>query len=319
MKSIPRFALAIASAFIASQAGLAAHAQKLSDNEYQFVKFIGDAEFDKANFYVTQGLVNPHDLSSGKALPYYFYGPGTVTYSSCRAPSYVQPSGGDCTPGYDVLEFLMSGGFDMNAPVNGKARPLTYVCWGNSIGVNNTKILVGEAKVETEFYDDYGFTPLHYCTWRGTGATMGSEASNNFMLILATLIQGGADVNSRLKIDAPMGATQEVPVNPGATPVMLSLASWNGDNKNLQAPDFLFMLGADPAAEDDMGAGVVNYLIYPYRDRHYEPTLQMLEQLHARGVDILHPRPKDGKTLVDRAMEKGDVEFAMKIMAIAQS
>ena len=78
------------------------------------------------------------------------------------------------------------------------------------------------------------------------------------------------------------------------------------------------MLGADPKAEDDMGAGIVNYLVYPDRDYMYEPVLKMLKQLHDRGVDIMHPRPKDGKTFVDLAMQQGDVEFAMQIMAIAK-
>ena len=319
MKSIFRLASAVAATCLASQMGATAKAQGLSNNETQFVKFIWDLEFDKANFYVTQGLVDPHNLSSGKDLPYYFYGPGTMTYSRCRAPSPEQGSMGDCAPGIDIVKFLQSGGFDFNKPVNGKARPLTYVCWGESVGVNNTKILVTEEHVDAEFNDDQGFTPLHYCAWRGTRAEMGSETSNNFMLILATLIQGGADINSRLKIAEPIAPYSDYPINPGATPAMLSVWSWNGDNKNRQAQDMLFVLGADPKAEDDMGAGIVNYLVYPYRDRHYEPTVEMLEQLHARGVDILHPRPKDGKTLVDQAMEAGDVDFAMQIMAIANS
>lgn len=318
MKSIRRLACAIAATLFASQFGMPAQARGLTDYEYQFVKFIWDLEFDKANFYVTQGLVDPHNLSTGKDLTYYFYGPGTVTYSRCRAQTAEQGSMGDCVPGMEIVKFLQSGGFDFNKPINGKARPLTYVCWGSDIGINNTKILVTEEHVDAEFYDDSGFTPLHYCTWRGTRAAMGSDASNNFMLVLATLVQGGADINSRLKIANPIAPYTDTPINPGATPAMLSVWSWNGDNPNRQAQDFVFVLGADPKAVDDMGAGIVNYLVYPYRDRHYEPTVQMLQQLHDRGVDILHPRPKDGKTFVDLAMEQGDVEFAMKIMAIAK-
>lgn len=318
MKSILRLASAAAAALLMSQVANTAQAKGLNDYEYQFVKFIWDLEFEKANFYVTQGLVDPHNLSSGKELPYYFFGPGTLTNSRCRAPSAVEPSLGNCMPHLDITHFLVSGGFDLNKPVNGKARPLTYVCWGKSLGVNNTRILVTEEHVEAEFYDDAGFTPLQYCAWRGTRGETGSEESNNFMLVLTTLIHGGADINSRLKIEQPIAPYSDTPINPGATPVMLSLLGWYKVNPDYQAQDIFFVLGADPKAEDDMGAGIVNYLVYPDRDYMYEPVLKMLKQLHDRGVDIMHPRPKDGKTFVDLAMQQGDVEFAMQIMAIAK-
>ena len=319
MKSIIRSASLIVSILFASPIALTSQAQGLTDNEVQYVKFVWNAEFDKANFYISQGLVNPLELSSGNSLPYYMYGFGTITYTRCRAPSYEQGSSGDCTPGVDTLNYLRSGHLDLNKPINGKARPLTYVCWGSDVGVNNSRILVQEEGVDVDFRDDSGFSPLDYCAWRGIGMGSDQETIDALLAVTRTLIDGGADVNGRLQLEQPIAPYKEVPINPGATPLMLAVSTWWGAAPRTDLMQLLLDSGADPAAADDMGATVVNYMSYPSRDRYYDEAVDMLKFLHANGVDIMHPRPKDGKTLVDRAMENGDVEFAMQIMAIAKS
>jgi ankyrin repeat protein len=317
MKSTFRFASVFISLLVATPFTVSAQAQSLTNNERQYLEFVRDADFTKANFYISQGLVNPLDLSTGKPLQYYFYGPGTFTYSRCRAPAYEQKSMGDCTPGLDVLNYLRAGKIDLNKPINGKARPLTYVCWGSSIGVNNTRILVEKEGVETNFRDDSGFTPLDYCAWRGIGTKQ--ENIDDMLRIVSTLIDNGADVNGRLTLEAPIGAYKDVPINPGATPLMLSVWNWWGEYPRTDLIQYLIQRGADPAATDDAGATVINYLSYPSRDRYIDETIELLKVLHANGVDIMHKRPKDGKSLFDQAMENGHVDFAMEIMAIAGS
>ncbi|WP_139792357.1 hypothetical protein [Henriciella litoralis] len=50
-----------------------ATAQSLTSQERQYVNLLDDEEFEKANFYVSQGLVNPASLSTGKSLLYYLF------------------------------------------------------------------------------------------------------------------------------------------------------------------------------------------------------------------------------------------------------
>lgn len=318
MKSIARFALAIVSATLVIQSGSAAHAERLTDNESQFIRFISKLDFEKANFYLSQGLVDPYNLSTGKPLPYYLYGPGTISYTPCRIPSYYEGSSGDCTPDITVTEYLLSGDFDLNAELEDGRRPMSYVCWGSSLGFRTTAKLVQDLNYEVDFYDDHGFTPLHHCAWRGASRQR-DEAQKKYLNILATLVLAGTDVDKPLKIARTIAPNREIPIHPGATPLMLALSAWGGDNEEMEAIDLLFALGANPAATDDMGAGLMSYVRYPSANRHYEPTAELLKLLHKNGVDILQPRGKEGKTFVETAMAKGDVDFAMQVMEIADS
>lgn len=322
MKIVTRPLSAAVLACLGTSIGQTAHAQKLDDNETQFVRFMWNAELEKANLYIAQGLVRPSALSSGKPLPYYMYGPGTPGYSSCRGPSFSQASDGECTPDISTTEYLLSGKFDLNKPVSGKFRPLSYVCWGRSLGVLTTERLI-KAGVDVEFYDDNGFTPLHYCVWRNIGSTPRkgdySEKTQRLFSIVGMMLAAGADVNAPLKLERTLGSTSDTPVYSGATPVMLAVSTWWGDSDGTKMIEQLFDKGADPNAKDEMGAGVVNYVSYPSRSRHYEPTITLLKLLHSRGVDILQPHPKSGKNLMTVAMEKGDVDFALEIQSIAKS
>lgn len=322
MKTVARLLSAAVIACLGTQIGSAAHAQKLDKNESQFIRFVWDVELEKANLYIGQGLVRPSKLSSGKPLPYYMYGPGTPDYSRCYGPSFVQPSGGECMPDLNTTEYLISGKFDLNKPVSGKFRPISYVCWGRSLGVLNTERLI-KLGVDVEFYDDSGFTPLHYCVWRNIGNAPRkgdySESVQRQFAIVDMLLEAGANVNVPLKLDRPMGASSDVPIYSGATPVMLAVSTWWGDSHGLKMIAHLFDKGADPKAKDEMGGGIVNYVDYPTRNRHYEPTIELLKLLHARGVNILQPHPKSGKNILNVAMEKGDVDFALQIQAISES
>lgn len=322
MKLVNRLLSAAALACLCAQVGPIAHAQKLNDNERQFVRFVWDAELEKANLYIAQGLVQPSSLSSGKPLAYYMYGPGTPSYSRCTGPSFVQASNGDCTPDISTTEYLISGKMDLNKPVSGKYRPLSYVCWGGTVGKLTTERLLKQG-VDVEFYDDSGFTPLHYCVWRNIGKASRdgsySDRAQRLFAIVDMMLDAGADVNVPLKLERPLGMTSQTPVYSGATPVMLAVSTWWGDSHGTKMIERLFDKGADPKAKDEMGGGIVNYVTYPSRSRHYEPTITLLKLLHSRGVDILQPHPKSGKNLIAVAMEKGDVDFALEIQAIAKS
>ena len=317
MKSAIRLAIAAATLAFAAQASAHAQAKYLDDNESQFIKFVLQRDFEKANFYIGQGLVDPENLSTGKPLPYYLYGPGTISYTSCHIPSYSQSSDGDCNPDSYVTEYLLSGNFDLNAETENGRRPISYVCWGTDIGFMTTQKLVVEEGVDVNFYDDYGFTPLHHCAWRGAHRHR-EQSLEKYLNIMATLIAYGTDVDAPLKIERTLGPHKEKPINPGATPLMLALSTWGGDREEMVGIKLLIALGADTKAKDDTGASLMNYVSYPSSSRHYEPTLKLLTMLHNNGADIMEPRGKDKKTFFETAMAKGDVDFAMQIMALTQ-
>ena len=132
------------------------------------------------------------------------------------------------------------------------------------------------------------------------------------MAIMQNMLEGGADINApTIKRWGDYGE--------GATPLMFAVANWWGDNDYPAFIDFLLERGADVSTTDAEGRAVINYMPYPSRNRHYEPTVSMLKHLHAAGVDIMHKDPTSGESHFDHAMRVGDVDFAMQIMEIAES
>ncbi len=274
-----------------------ASAQSLTPQERQFVNLVRNEEFEKANFYVTQGLVDPKNLSTGKELPAYFY-----PDPSCRSQGY-------CMPNLEVTQFLASA-FDLNKPIRGTTRPASYICHGG--GALLTSEFALTQKWELNFADESGLSPFHYCA-RHRPYESDHKQMVRMTTIMTNLLKGGADINARTEKKWDYA-------NKGATPLMLAVANWYPDVYGYSTIiDFLFANGATADVIDDEGYGVVNYLAYPSRSRHYEKTTAMLKLLHKHGVDIMHKDPKKNESFFDHAMRVGDVDFAMEIMQISKS
>lgn len=270
---------------------------RLTSQESQYVNLLDDEEFQKANFYVQQGLVDPANLSTGKSLVYYLF-PG---------PDCDGPKEGYCGPTLKVINSIAPH-FDFNEPLRDGKRPATYICWGRQGALLTSQYAV-ENGWELDFHDDDGLQPFHYCA-NQRPYEPGNERVLRIMTIMQNMLDAGVDVNVRT-------TKQWGDYGEGATPLLIAIMQWWGDNDHPVFIDYLLENGADIDAVDANGAGIMDYMPYPSRNRHYEPTLAMMRKLHAAGADIMRKNPKTGESHFDRAMRVGDVDFAMAIMEIA--
>ena len=128
-----------------------AQTTRLTSQESQYVNLLDDEEFQKADFYVQQGLVDPTNLSTGKTLVYYLF-PG---------PDCDGPREGYCGPTLKVINGIAPH-FDFNEPLRDGKRPATYICWGRQGALLTSQYAV-ENGWELDFHDDDGLQPFPYC------------------------------------------------------------------------------------------------------------------------------------------------------------
>src|SRR5690606_22270592 len=168
-----------------------AQQNRLTNVESQYIRALRVGDFQKAAFYVDEGLVDPLKLSTGISLAAYFY-----PDPECRGPSR-----GPCTPGGLVAEHLVSLGVDLNMPLYDGLRPISFVCWGGSVGLNNTKVLTAQ-KVEVAFLDDRGMSPFHYCAAGPTPTKMSvndridAEEWDRLKSVMEMLLAAGAGIDT---------------------------------------------------------------------------------------------------------------------------
>lgn len=294
---------AITTLFLA--VGSEAQSSRLSDPERQFIGALDGGELDKANFYVSEGIVDPYNLSTGRSLESYLYGGW-----GCR-----DWTSGNCTPALEGAEYLIGMGVDLNKSIRAGQRPLTYVCWGKYFAVNNSKLLI-EQGVEVDFFDADGFTPLHYCVSRQARRA----DRDDLKAVMDTLINAGADVNTRsTTLISSRHTSYGEQYGAGYTPLMMAVEFMGLiDNRDWETIEYLIEKGADATAVDGNGFAVANYIAYPDRARKYEPTLDLLKILHAAGADIMHETPQ-GQNLFSLAVDRGELDFAMSIRKVSES
>ncbi len=302
--------LCSAALLIATNGPASGQNANLTAAERQFVDALDKGDMEKANFYASEGFVDPANLSTGKSLESYLYGGwGCKDWQS-----------GNCTPALDGAIFVLGMGIHVNKPIREGKRPMTYVCWGNYVGVNNSRLLI-ERGADVEFFDNDGFTPLHYCVTRSHGTYGGSRSSwDDHRAVMDNLINAGAGVNRRsTSLVAGRHVSYREMYGTANTPLMMAV-DYMGliDNRDWNTIEYLIEKGADATAIDGNGFAVANYIAYPDRNRKYQPTLDLLTLLHKAGADIMHTTP-NGKNLYTLAVDKGELEFAMQIRAISET
>ncbi|MBX3493390.1 MAG: hypothetical protein KF899_10530 [Parvibaculum sp.] len=292
-----------------------AQQNRLTNVESQYIRALREEDFQKAAFYVDEGLVDPLNLSTGLSLAAYFY-----PDPECRGPS----GGGYCTPVGPIAEHLVSLGIDLNMPLYDGLRPISFVCWGGSVAFNNTKILIAQ-KVEVAFFDDRGMSPLHYCAAQPAPSKLpishrlDTEAWDRHKFVMEALISAGADINTIYAGQRPLSVSGVgLEFAPGATPLIMSVATWDQGHPRFERIEFLLTKGANPILADANGNTAVNYLEYIDSEAGQENTLVVLKMLAEKGADVMRPNNR-GKSLYDIAVEKGDIDFALKIKSIVQA
>ncbi|PKP66743.1 MAG: hypothetical protein CVT85_00650 [Alphaproteobacteria bacterium HGW-Alphaproteobacteria-7] len=287
----------------------APRSERLSAVERQFVSAMRQGNLEDAMFYLNEGLVDAKDLSTGHSLVFYLYGSGNCDFDR-----------GDCTPGQDVVQTLISAGFDLDEQFDNARRPISYVCWGRSMGENNARLLTQQG-VKVNFTDKDGASALHYCARRRTDTSHENlaEYAQSVTNTMNYLLAAGADIDVRDTRTRPaQHHTFGEPFYQGSTPLMQAV-DYVGEvsMRRFNTVEFLLEKGANASLIDANGFGVANYLQYPDRDRKYEPTLDLLRMLHNAGANILHKTPK-GQSLETLALDRGDIEFVQKMRAIAR-
>jgi ankyrin repeat protein len=220
---------------------------------------------------------------------------------------------------FDVLEYLVSSGADVNSPTHTGRMPIHGAAQGST--VKGVKYLIDNgAKDKVNAKNEKGFTPLHDAAQR-----------NSNVDVLEYLVAEGAEINAT--------------TNDGSTPLHCAALS----NSNVKMLECLIALGADVNAKDIDGGmplhsaasqnpsiEVLAYLISHHRSTGKfdinasgprgmtllhcaagaNPNVEVLRYLIGQGADVSIRSPDDGQTPLDIATAVS-IAFANTPLAVA--